>query len=164
MRLDLYTEKSIAESLSALNARLQAKGSSRSNLEGWIEKSGTFAVSITTPVAGKFSRRTTLHGKLERRDGHTVVHIDVPSGANRQGIVLMIGAVALISIALMASSNVMLALALLPIAAYLYIPMRGDHDNSAALISDVQRTLKARNTPPKRQTSEKESVRARAKS
>ncbi|MBK8020679.1 MAG: hypothetical protein IPK19_04420 [Chloroflexi bacterium] len=161
MRLELYTEKTVAESLSAINARLQAKSSGSRALDGWVEKKGGFGISITTPVVGRFARRTTLHGKLERRDGHTVVQIDVPSGANRQGVILMIGAVALISVALMASGSLVFALALLPLAAYLYIPMRGDHENSETLINDVQRTLKARNTPPKR---EKETARARAKS
>lgn len=150
MRFDLYTEKTVSQCLSALNARMQAK----SGMDGWVEKKGAFAIAITSPVIGKFQRRTTLHGNLEKRDNYTVVHVNVSGGADRRGIIMMVGAVILISLGLIGSGNVMLALPLLPIAAYLYIPMRGDHENSEVLIGDLQRTLKAKNTPPKKQVGE----------
>lgn len=150
MRFDIYTEKTVAQCLSALNARMQAK----SGMDGWVEKKGAFAIAITSPVIGRFQRRTTLYGTLEKRDNYTVVHANVSTGADQGGIIFMIGAVILISIALFASGNAMLALPLIPIAAYLYIPMRGDHENSEVLISDLLRTLKAKNTPPKKPVGE----------
>lgn len=160
MRLEVYTEKTIPQCLAALNERMQVKGtSSRPGLEGWVEKNGTFSLSVTTPVIAKFERTTTLHGKLTKGDGHTVVEINVSEGADRRGIILMFGAVAVIVLVLIASGNVLFALLLLPVAAYLYIPMRGDHENSASLVSDVQRALKTRATPPKRATGEKPTVR-----
>lgn len=162
MRLEMYTEKTVAQCLSAINERMQAKGTgSRPGMDGWVEKSGAFAVSITTPVAGRFQRRTTLHGKLEKAAGFTVVHIDVASGATKQGTILILAAVALIALTLIGSGNVMLALALIPLGAYLYIPMRGDHENSSVLVADVQRTLKARNTPPKKPVGENAKTRVK---
>jgi len=157
MRVEMYTEKTIAQCLAAINERMQVKGTnSRPGLEGWVEKTGAFSLNITTPVVGKFERRTTLHGKLEKGDGHTVVQLNVPEGADRRGMILIFGAVGLIGLALIGSGNVLLALLLIPLAAYLYIPMRGDRENSESLVSDVQRTLKARSTPPKRVTAERE--------
>ncbi len=152
MRQVLYTEKTIPQCASALNERLQ---NSRANMDGWVEKNGTFAISLTTPVIGRFERRTTLHGTLQKGDGHTVIEINVPTGADRRGMIVIFIAIALIVLALMGSGNVPLALLVIPIAAYMYIPMRGDHQNSDTLVGEVQRTLKARATPPKRTPAEK---------
>ncbi len=165
MRLELYTEKTIAQSLTALNERMQVKGtSSRPGFDGWVEKNGAFALSITTPVIGGFQRRTTLHGKMERRDGCTVIDATVPSGASKQGIIAMLGGVALMVLGMIGSGNVLFALALLPLGAYLYIPMRGDYENSSILINDLQKTLKAKDTPPKRPTADAQPRRATVES
>jgi hypothetical protein len=152
MRQVLYTEKTIAQCNSALNERLQ---NSRANMDGWVEKNGTFSISLTTPVIGRFERRTTLHGTLQKGDGHTIIEVNVPTGADRRGMIIMFAAIALIVLALMGSGNVPLALLVIPIAAWMYIPMRGDNINSETLLGEVQRTLKGRATPPKRTTGEK---------
>jgi hypothetical protein len=149
VRTVLYTEKTVAQSLSALTERLHASGK---RLDGWVEKNGNFSLSLSSPVIGKISRRTHIHGKLERTGGITTVTLDVPSGADPRGQLMIFIALAMIAIILLASGNLVPALLLVGAGAALYIPLAGDHRNSPLLISEVQRALKATAKPPKKPT------------
>lgn len=149
MRMVLYTEKTVAQSLSALTERL---GSAGKRLDGWVEKNGSFSISTISPVIGKISRRTRIHGKIEKGQGITTVTIHVASGADLRGQIMIFIALGVIALILLASGNLALALLLAFAGAALYIPLAGDHRNSPALISEVQRTLKATTKPPKKPT------------
>ncbi len=150
MQVMLYTEKTVPQSLTAISERLHQKGtSSRLVMDGWIEKSGSFAVSVTTPVIGKFNRTTRLSGKLERQSGITVLHGTVPGGVDSHGRMIIIGALMIAAAALILSGNPLLGAILIPSALWIYIPLKGDYHNSAVLISEIQKNLKARATPPK---------------
>lgn len=149
MRMVLYTEKTVAQSLSALTERL---GSAGKRLDGWVEKNGSFSMSTTSPVIGKISRRTRIHGKVEKGQGITTVTIHVSSGADRRGQIMIFVALGVIALILLASGNLALALLLAFAGAALYIPLAGDHRNSPTLISEVQRSLKATTKPPKKPT------------
>lgn len=151
MRILLYTEKTPAQALTAINARMQAKESAaRASLGGWVEKNGSFALSVSTPVIGRFHRRTVLRGKIERENGVTTVHGDVPSGVDKQGQIVVFVALGLLAVLLLTSGNAVPALAVIPLGAYLYIPMTGDHANCDLLVGELQRTLKAKEKPPKK--------------
>lgn len=151
MQFTLYSEKSVAQCLTALNARLQVKGSgSRAELDGWIDKSGEFSLSVTTPVARYFKRRTSLRGKIERKGGSTVAAGSVPDGVPREGRLLVLVALGLVGAMMMGSGNPALALVVLPVGLGLHIAMKGDHDNSAILVNELQKALKAKSTPPKK--------------
>jgi hypothetical protein len=151
VRFVLYTDKTPAQALSAINARLLAKESSaRASLGGWVEKSGAFSLSVATPVIGRFERRTIMQGKIERGEGVTVVRGDVPSGVDKQGQLIVFIALALLAVLMLVSGNVLPALVVIPLGAYLYIPMTGDRGNSEILMHELQRTLKAKETPPKK--------------
>ena len=44
MRFILYSEKTVAQCLTSINARMHVKGSgSRPTLDGWVEKNGAFS-------------------------------------------------------------------------------------------------------------------------
>lgn len=151
MRFVLYSEKTVAQCLTAMNARLLVKETStRPGLDGWVEKSGSFSISMTAPVVGKFTRRTALTARAERESGVTVIQGNVPSGVTRQGMAVIFAALALVVLAMVGSGNVVFGLILLPFAAYLYIPLHGDYLNSAVLIEEVEKTLKAKAKPPKK--------------
>ncbi len=151
MRFLLYTEKTPAQALTAINARMQAKESSaRASLGGWVEKNGAFALNVSTPVVGRFRRRTVLRGKIERENGVTTVRGDVPSGVDRQGQIVVFIALGLLAVLLLTGGNAVPALAVLPLGAYLYIPMTGDHTNCDLLMGELQRTLKAKEKPPRK--------------
>ena len=159
MRFVFYSEKSVAQCLSAINARMHVKGTaSRPGLDGWVEKGGAFALGTSSKVIGKFSRKTYLRAKVERENGVTVIRGSVPSGVSLQGQAVVYVALALVALVIIGSGNVVYGLLLVPFAAYLYIPMRGDYLNSEMLIDDVRKTLKARPTPPKKSTSEAKTV------
>lgn len=153
MRFTYYTEKTPSQAITAINARMQVKESAaRVGLDGWVEKNGAFALSVSSKVIGRFHRRTVLRGKIERESGMTVVRGDVPNGVDKQGQMIIFVALALVAVLIITSGNVAPALIILPLGAYLYIPMTGDRVNSAVLLSELQKTLKARHTPPKKES------------
>lgn len=150
MRFTLYTDKTVPQSLSAINARMQAKETaSRPGLGGWIERDGEFSLQVTMPVLGKLARTTHLRGQIERQPGVTVIHGNVSMGAGPRERAAALGALAIIGLVVAATGNPLLALLLAPAGLMLYIPMAGDHRNGPLLVSEIQRTLKAKTTPPK---------------
>lgn len=149
MRATYYSEKTVAQCMSALNERLQQKGTaSRPGMEGWVEKNGSFALGITTKVANRFPRTTRLQGKAERLGGVTVVKISVADGVTPRERVVILGALALVGVFLAITGNLLPGLVAVVVGVALNIPLAGDHQNSQILIADVQRTLKAKETPP----------------
>ena len=165
MQFVLYSEKSVAECLTEINARMQVKATStRPALDGWIEKSGTFSISMSAPVMGRFARRTALRAKVSRENGITVIRGSVPGGVAREQQIVVFVALAVVALTVIGSGNVFVGLMLLPLAALLYIPMQGDHLNSAVLIDEVQKALKAKptlpKTPPSKSTSESRTAKA----
>ncbi|HYO87066.1 MAG TPA: hypothetical protein VER79_00370 [Candidatus Limnocylindrales bacterium] len=150
MRFTLYTEKTVPQSLSALNARLQAKETaSRPELDGWIERGGDFSLQVTIPVLGKLARTTRLNGHIERQPGITVVRGNVPGGSGPRERVVALGALAGMGLLIAVAGSPLLTLLLVPVGLMLYIPMAGDYVHGPLLVSEVQRTLKAKATPPK---------------
>jgi hypothetical protein len=136
--------------MSAINERLHVKGTSvRPGLDGWVDKKGTFSIGMSSPVIGKLNRKTYLRAKVEREGGVTTIKGDVPTGASPQGQLLVFGALALVAAVLIGSGSMLLGLVVIPFAAILYIPMKGDYYNSEILLSEVQKALKAKPTPPK---------------
>lgn len=152
MRFVMYTDKTVAQAMSAINARLHTPGTKgRPQLDGWVEKSGRFAMTVTTQVRWRLRRRTTLSGRAERRDGITVVEGTVPGGASREGQAVVFGALALVAVLSMINGNAILAIVALVAGAGFFIPLQGDYANSEILLSELQKTLKAQLTPPRRE-------------
>jgi hypothetical protein len=155
VRFVLYTEKTVSQCLTAINERMHVKETStRPALDGWVEKSGAFSLSLSAPVMGRFARRTALKAKVERENGVTIIQGSVPGGVSRNGQIAIFIALALIALTIIGSGNLLIGLLLVALAAVLYIPMQGDYLNSAALLDEVQKTLKAKSAPPKTATSE----------
>jgi hypothetical protein len=134
--------------MTALNARMQAKSSRV--LDGWVEKSGRFSISTSCKVARRFTRTTHLRAAAVREEGITVIRGYVPDGASRESQAVIFGALLLISLVLVASGNALLAGAAVVAGVLMYIPTTGDHINSEVLMSEVQRTLGAKATLPKK--------------
>ena len=126
MQVVLYTEKTVAQSLTALNARMQAKATStRPSLDGWVEKSGRFSVGVTSGVFGRFTRTTFLHGKLERQGTATVIKGNVSRGATKENKIIIYASLAVLALALAGGGNLWMAAVLVPVAGALYIPLTG---------------------------------------
>ena len=150
MRFTLYTDKTTAQCLSVLNGRLQAKETaSRPALDGWIDRNGEFSLKMTRPVAGKFTRTTRLKGHLEREAGVTVVRGIVPGGSSKRDRIIAFAALTVLGVLIALAGRPLLALLLVPVGFWLYIPMAGDYENGPLLLAEVQRALKAKATPPK---------------
>ncbi|MBL8144809.1 MAG: hypothetical protein JNL34_00375 [Anaerolineae bacterium] len=150
MRFTLYTDKTVAQCLTAINARMQAKETAtRPALDGWIDRNGEFALKVTRPVIGKYRRTTRLKGHIEREAGMTVVRGIVPGGSGPRERIVGLGALAVMGGLIALTGQPLLAMLLIPVAFWLYITMVGDYENGPLLLSEVQRALKAKATPPK---------------
>ena len=149
MRFTLYTEKTVAQCLSALNARMQSKGSAaRPALDGWVEKNGRFALSVSTRMLNRFSRTTHLTGQLERRGSVTIVTGRVNDGGGPRERMLVSAALGLAAVVLIALGELVPALIAAAAAAVLNLLLAGDRQNRDILVGEVRRALKARETLP----------------
>jgi len=139
--------------MSAIHNRMQAKGtSSRPELDGYVDKSGRFSLSMSSKVMRHFHRRTRLRGHVKREDGVTVIRGFVPGGLSREGQAVIFGALVLVAGILLTQGSAIFALAVILAGAGLTIPLTGDYHNSAILFADIKRTLGAKETPPKKTT------------
>lgn len=149
MQFTYYTEKTVAQCMSALNERLQQKGTaSRPGLDGWVEKSGNFSLAVSSKVAKRFPRTTRLQGKAERLGGMTVIKGSVADGVTPREQIVIVGALALVGLFIISTGNLLPGLIAIAAGVALNIPLMGDYQNSQILTNEVQRTLKARTTPP----------------
>lgn len=155
MRFILYTDKTVAQCMSAINERLHVKATkARSELGGWTNKDGNFSLTVTSRVVGRFPRTTRLTANAKRDTGMTVIRGDVSDGVTPQWLgILMIG-VGIIIALMVIVGELMLALLMLLFAMFAYIPLRGDYVNSDVLLLEVEKTLKASPKPPKKNTRE----------
>lgn len=150
MRFVMYTDKSVPQAMKAINDRLHAAGTrSRPQLDGWVEKNGRFAMAVTSQLRWRFSRKTYLHGRAYREGGITLIEGSVPGGASRESQAVIFGALLLVAALVFFQGYALFALVTVVAGAALFIPLRGDYQNSEILLSELQKTLNARLTPPK---------------
>lgn len=158
MRFVMYTEKTVAQCAAAIRERLEVKETaSRPAMQGWVNKSGEFSISVTSNVIWNFSRRTNLSGKAERESGITVIRGLVADGVGREGQLVIFVALVLVGFILMARGNALLAILAVGAGAVLYIPLVGDRQNSEVLMKELRTILKAKDRPPKKTTPDKAS-------
>jgi hypothetical protein len=150
VRFVLFTDKTVAQCNSAIHERLQAPSSaSRPGLDGWVEKSGRFSLSLTTSVIGKFTRTTRLEAQVERESGQTVIRGNVPDGVGPQGQMIILIGMVLVSAMLLIQGQTVIGIIALAAGAVFYMSLRGDYENSDKLLMEVEKTLKASPKPPK---------------
>jgi hypothetical protein len=151
MRFVLYTDKTIAQCLRELNERMQAKPTkSRPEIGGWIRKDGSFMLSLTGPVIGRFRRTTRLSAEMERDRGTTVIRGAVSDGLSPFWLrLLYIGLIVVILMLIVVGEPGYAVLAAV-FGLVAYIPLRGDYINSDLLLIEIERNLKASPKPPKK--------------
>ncbi len=150
MRFVMYTEKTIPQAMRAINERLHSPGTkSRPQLDGWVEKNGSFAITVTTTVHGRFKRKTILRGQAERESGETIIRGNVPGGLARDKQTMIFGIMFAIALLVFLQGSAIMALVFILVGAAITIPLQGDFNNSEILLTELQRALKARLTPPK---------------
>ncbi len=151
MQFLMYTDKTVAQAMKAVNDRLHATGTrSRPQLDGWVEKNGKFALAVTTKVFGRFRRKTYLRGQAQRDSGTTIIRGNVPSGLPRNRQIIVLVMLVIVALVIFAQGNAILAIVVMFSGAALTIPFQGDFDNSEILLTELQRTLQAKLTPPKK--------------
>lgn len=141
----MYTEKSVAQSMKAINDRLHLSPTkTRLQLDGWVEKNGHFAMSVRTEIRWGVTRKTVLNGIAEKDGKITVIRGRVPDGASREGQALIFGAMVLLSLVMLSQGNGILAIVVLLAGLGLFVPLRGDYNNSEVLLTELQKTLQAK--------------------
>ncbi len=137
--------------MSAVNQRLQAKPTaSKPELDGWIEKGGRFSLAASSKVANRFTRKTRLHAEAERESGVTIIRGGVSDGVTRGGQAAIFGVLLVLGFVLLSGGNAMLAALVIVLGAALYVPLRGDAENSKVLMKELRRTLEAKDKPPRK--------------
>jgi hypothetical protein len=144
MRFTYYTEKTISQCMVALNERIH----SSNKLDGWTEKNGRFAISTSSKVLKRFTRRTQLEGRVEKENGLITVKGYVSDGVGPRERIIIYAALAVGGLLLMLSGQFLPGLIAFGVMPALHIPLAGDYENSYTLTQEVQRTLKAKYTPP----------------
>lgn len=145
MHFTYYTDKTVSQCMISLNERLQAKSA---KLDGWVEKNGRFSLGTSTKVMRRFSRSTQLHATVEKENGLTVIRGYVSDGVEPRQRAIIYGAVVLVGVFVAFSGNFLPGLMAILAPLPLNIPLEGDCTNSQTLIAELQRTLKAKTTPP----------------
>lgn len=149
MRFKLYTTKNVKQCTTAINDRLkQAEQKARDSLHGYTDKGGTFTLAQSSKVAKFYTRTTRLNGKIEREGSVTVISGTVSEGVPPGRARLVMGALALAGFVIMLNGQAMLGILAIILGLAMYIPLVGDHDNSAGLLKEVKRTLEAKDRPP----------------
>jgi hypothetical protein len=106
----------------------------------------------------RFTRKTHLRATANRDDGYTVIRGHVSDGVSRQGQTVTYGALVLVGLVLFANGYLLPALIAVFATGALYIPLTGDHINSEVLMGEVQRTLGAKATRPKKSAAPRAAV------
>lgn len=145
MNFVYYTDKTVSQCMIALNERLQTKSA---KLEGWVEKSGRFSLGVTTTVMRRFPRTTRLEARVERENGITVIKGFVSDGVEPRQRAIIYGALVLAGVLIILSGSLLPGLLALVAPLPLNIPLEGDCNNSQILLGELQRTLRAKSTPP----------------
>ncbi len=145
MQFVYYSEKTVSQCMLALNERLHQKSG---KLDGWVEKSGSFSLSVSTTVLRRFNRSTRLHGHVVKENGVTVVRGYVSDGADPKNRYTIYGILVLVGVLLALAGYLLIGLIVIAIILPLNIPLEGDYINSGTLTSEVQRTLKAKASLP----------------
>lgn len=145
MNFVYYTEKTVSQCMIALNERLHQKGG---RLDGWVEKSGRFSLTVSSTVLRRFSHATPLHARVERENGVTTIRGSVSDGADPRSRSIIYGILVLVGVLLIVAGYFLPGLIAMASILPLNIPLEGNFNNSQALLAEVQRTLKARPTLP----------------
>lgn len=140
-----YSEKTVSQCMLALNERLHQKNG---RLDGWVEKSGHFSISVSTTVLRRFTRTTRLSGQVVKEGGVTVVRGYVSDGADPRNRYVIYGILVVVGVLLALAGYLLFGLLAIAAIVPLNIPLEGDYLNSQTLSSEVQRTLKAKATLP----------------
>jgi hypothetical protein len=150
VRFVMYTDKTVAQALEAITERLHTKGTrTRPQLDGGVEKSGRFTIEVKTRVYGRFPRKTVLRAQAERESGTTIVRGTVPGGLSRRHQLLVFAIMVIIAGIGWGQGSALLAGVAVIAGAAFFIPLQGDYENAEILLTELQRALQAKFTPPK---------------
>lgn len=151
MQFTLYTEKTVSQCLKDLNERLHAKPTKNSpDLDGWVAKDGSFALTVTAPVLKRFRRKTRLTANIYRQKNVTMIDGYVSGGLSPSVLQVLGIILGIFCIYVALQGQMMTALMLLVAGLVAYIPLHGDYINSDVLLVIVEKTLKADPKPPKK--------------
>ncbi|MCA9912984.1 MAG: hypothetical protein KC496_06530 [Anaerolineae bacterium] len=150
MEFIYYSDKTVRQCQSALTDRMEAKPTkTRPAMDGHIEKGGKFSLSVTTPVGGRFYRKTKLRGSMSRESGTTIIQGHVPSGMPRERVIIIMVMAIVVGLLVVLGGGGIFGILVAMLGAGLYIPLVGDYNNSDTLLKEVKRATNGKDKPPK---------------
>lgn len=151
MEFIYYSDKTVRQCMSALTDRMEASPTkSRPAMDGHVEKGGKFSLTVTTPVGGRFYRKTRLRGTMRREGGATIIEGRVPSGVPRERIGIIIGIALVVGVLMLVAGNGIFGILVALMGLVLYIPLVGDYNNSELLLKEVKKATNGKTAPPKK--------------
>lgn len=156
MKFVLFTDKTTSQCMRALHDRIQAKQTkTRPELDGWIEKSGRFSLSLSSPVLGKLKRTTRLRASAQRDRGQTIIRGFVPTGASSHWLGLILMAVIGGALYFVTTGELVLGLVVAVVGTAILLSLYGDYRNHDVLLHELEKTLKAKPAPAKKRRNKK---------
>lgn len=150
MEFIYYSEKTVRQCQSALTDRMEAKPTkARPPMDGHIQKGGKFSLSVTTPVGGRFYRKTRLRGTMTRESGTTIIRGHVPTGVPRERIGIIMAIAVVVGVLMVLAGAGIFGILVAMLGVVLYIPLVGDYNNSDILLKEVKRATSGKDRPPK---------------
>jgi len=151
MHFVLYTNKTVAQCMRDMTERMQAKPTkTRPELNGYVEKSGSFAIALTASVVGPLKRTTRLKASANREKGTTIIKGYVSDGISPYWARILAVVMTIVVIMLFLADRPGLGIVTGLFSIITYVPLRGDYINSDRLLIEVEKTLKASPKPPKK--------------
>ncbi len=150
MEFIYYSDKTVRQCQSALTDRMEANPTkARPAMDGHIEKGGKFSLSVTTPVGGRFYRKTKLRGTMTRESGTTIIQGHVPAGVPRDRIGIIMAIAIVVGVLMVLAGGGIFGILIAMLGVVLYIPLVGDYNNSEILLKEVKRATNGKDKPPK---------------
>jgi hypothetical protein len=135
--------------MKALHERMDASATkTRPELNGWIEKSGTFSLSLSRSVFGKLKRTTKLRGTADRESGVTVIRGSVPEGVTKEWLSIIGLCIVALAVYMFFNGQLMVSIMILLAGVFMLVPLWGDHRNHDVLLYELEKALKAKPAPP----------------
>jgi hypothetical protein len=148
MKIELFTNKTVKQCTTELNARFEEKETkSRPAVGGYVEKGGSFMLTTTGRVLF-LNRVTRLKGTLTKEKDLTLIQGYVSDGVPTEKVGIIMLALGFVALTMLLKGQAIFAILVGAVAVGAYITLIGDYTNSSYLLKELKRITGAKDKPP----------------
>jgi hypothetical protein len=148
MKIELFTNKTVKQCTTELNARFEEKETkSRPAVGGYVEKGGNFMLTTSGRVLF-LNRVTRLKGTLTKEKDLTLIQGYVSDGVPTEKVGIIMLALGFVALTMLLKGQAIFAILVGAIAVGAYITLIGDYTNSTYLLKELKRMTGAKDKPP----------------